>query len=663
MKGTIGISDFYMISCIIVQVAGGRRPHYTRRGRGAEERFSVINVNAYQGVRAIAGLTGGMLRRTNNIRLKHKLMISYILVVFIPVMIVGVFLTAQYRQNVLSQATQQTLNNVDKIKTRTSGILRMPIEISNHLLVDSRLTRIVNTNYETTFDVVKAFWEYDDFKTYVRTYKEIHNIRFYTTNPTILSNWDFLYPEESVQASFWYKEAMEPAKETMGWYYLQDETKENRRFLSLVRKISFPEYRTSGVLVISVDPEELNAIVRQEPFDTMIFDRTGSILAAKNPDWVGRHIADLDFARQLTEMSNGTYEAEYNGHKSKVIVEDLLPPGSRNGLKIVSVFAISSIVSEAERVSKLGFTIMIVSLLIAVVLVYVTSSLLTRRLLMLNKVLNRVAQGDLHAASAVDGNDEIGVLSKQFNNMVVSIRELMGEVSESQRQKAQLELRQREIKLKMMASQINPHFLYNALESIRMRAHVKGEAEIANIVKLLGKLMRRNIEIGARKISLKDELEIVRHYLEIQRFRYGDGRLGFGIEAGEDVLDVEIPPLIIQPLVENAVVHGLEDREEGGFVRIAVRREEDRLRVSVSDNGAGMPPARVAEIEASLLDGEEGEGEAYRIGLRNVHQRLVLSYGDAAGLAIISAPGQGTRAEFRIPGGGGAYVQSFGRGR
>ncbi|MBD2872514.1 sensor histidine kinase [Paenibacillus sp. IB182493] len=587
-------------------------------------------------------------RRMNNIRIKNKLIFSFILVVFVPVLIVGIFLTVAFRQNVLDQATQQVTNNVERIKKQTTDIIRMPIEISDKLLVDSRLTDVVNTNYKSTFEVVKAFWDYRDFRDYVHLYSEIYNIRFYTTNMSILENWEFLKVTPPIMEKSWYKAAME--EDGIHWAYISDETKENRYFLSLVRKISFPTYRTSGMLVIGVNQNELNAMISQEPFDTMIIDDSGYMIAAKNPEWVGKNISDLDFAAQLTDLANGTYEMKFDGMPSKIVVEELLPDSSRNGLKIISVFTIDSIVSGANRISLLGFGIIMISLVIAFILIYIFSAILAKRMLVLNKDLNKVAMGDLNVISNVSGNDEIGILSKQFNNMVVSIRGLMDEVTESQKQKAQLELRQKEIKLKMMASQINPHFLFNALESIRMKAHIKGEAEISGIVRMLGKMIRRNLEVGTRKIALKDELEIVRCYLEIQKFRYGDERLAFRLGIDEKGRDTEIPPLIIQPLVENAVVHGLENVAEGGFVSLTTTFGERSLKIEVADNGVGISEEKKKEIIESLHDMEEEE--EYRIGLRNVHQRLVMIYGEEYGLTIHSKPGEGTRISFEIPIGG-----------
>lgn len=594
-----------------------------------------------------------VILRMSDIRLRNKLMLSYIFVVFIPVLLVGIILTAEFREHALKQATGQTLNNVDRIKKRTSDILRMPLDISNKLLTDKRLNRIVNTNYESTFDVVKAYWDYNDSRDYNYNYKEVYNVRFYTTNPTLLTNWEILQAGEETKQAFWYKEASDPANDSILWYYVQDETKGSRSYFSLIRKINFPEYRTNGILVIDVDRDELNAIVSQEPFDTMILDGKGIIIAAKNRDWVGHAIADLDLGRDLLDKPKGTYEINYGGQPSKMVIEDLLPPSSRNGLKIVSVFTIASIVSEADRISKLGLSIMLISLVIAVVLIYFTSSFLTRRLLLLYKVLSRVALGDLNAVSTVQGNDEIGLLSRQFNHMVASIRGLMEEVTETQRQKSNLELRQKDIKLKMMASQINPHFLFNALESIRMKAHVNGQTEISNIVKLLGKLMRRSIEVGGRKVKLKEELELVRYYLEIQKFRYGDERLSFRVEAEEDALLEEVPPLIIQPLVENAVLHGLETMEFGGFVSVTAHVGDGSLWIKVADNGVGIASDRMAEIRESLEDPDDAEGQ--RIGLRNVHQRLLLSCGQ--GLILESEPGQGTRILMRMPAGPAGAVQ------
>lgn len=133
-----------------------------------------------------------------------------------------------------------------------------------------------------------------------------------------------------------------------------------------------------------------------------------------------------------------------------------------------------------------------------------------------------MSTGDFDTSLKIDGKDEIALLARQFNSMVRSINDLMYEVQESNDQNSLLEQKQNDIRFKMLASQINPHFLFNALESIRMEAHMKGQVEIARVVRLLGKMMRSNLEVGRSKILLSQELEVVRCYLDIQQFRYED---------------------------------------------------------------------------------------------------------------------------------------------
>lgn len=592
----------------------------------------------------------GFFLKTNNIRLKYKLILFFIPVVFVPVMFVGSYLTAEFRQTVLDHATTQTSNNVDRIKSRAYEILKIPIDVSGRLMVDTRLSKLVNTNYSNRYDIVQAYWEYPDFSNYANLFKEITTIRLYVDNPTILDNWEFIVPDEETLQAPWYQKAMAKPSSRIDWDYLQEyQLPGSPAAFHLIRKVSFDSERV-GVFAISISQDEMNLIVSQEPFDSLLLDSKGTIVAAKNTSWVGKNIKEMDFANDLTGRTKGTYEFDFEGKPSKIIIDDLLPSDSDNGLKIISVFSIESIIHEANKVNQLGTTIILVSLVLATLLIYLFSSLLSNRLLKLNKSLNKVALGDFSTKLAIDGRDEIGQLARQFNYMVANIARLMDEVTESNEQRNQLLLHQKEIKLKMLASQINPHFLFNALESIRMRLHMSGETEVATIVRLLGKLIRKNLEIGAKDIPLEDEFEIIRCYLEIQRFRYGNERLSYRLELETEGRELRIPPLIIQPLVENAVIHGLEQVEKGGELTIRAYVQEKRLFVEVADNGLGMLPERLEEIRRAI--GETEDRQEHRIGLRNVNQRLVLTYGETSGLIIESEPGEGTRIRFSLPIGG-----------
>ncbi|MNU65892.1 Sensor histidine kinase YpdA [compost metagenome] len=585
-------------------------------------------------------------RLSNNLKMKNKLILSFILIVMAPVLIIGGAVTFYFRQQALDNAINQATNNVEKIKTQTLTMLRVPTDISNLLMFDEDLKELINTRYTSALELTKSYLSYSKFSDYVQQYKEISGIRFYMDNPTLINNSEYIPLDNQIRMAKWHQRAMN--SKTIGWFYIPDEEASPIHRLSLVRKITFPEYHSSGVLMVELNQDGLNGMLKQEQFDTFIVDEQGFVIAANNPDKVGQTLQQMKLGLKPETVNKGTYNQVINGSPSYVITDNLVPESSMNGLRIISVFTTGSIVKDANHVSMMGFLFMLLVLVIALLFVYIVSVLTTGRLLQLSRQLNMVALGKFDVVSRIDGNDEIGQLSRQFNYMVRSIQQLMDQVVEKTEYNNALEIAQKEIMLKMMASQINPHFLFNALESIRMNALLKGEKEIANIVRLLGKLMRKNLEAGREKTTLQEEVEMIRSYLEIQKFRYEE-RLNYTITIDPAAETVLIPPLIIQPLVENAVVHGMENKPDGVEVKVTIQTLSDSLHVTVEDNGAGITAERMEEIIQYISGAEEAENRS--IGLRNVHQRLTMVFGQSAGLHISSTDGEGTRISFVIPSG------------
>ncbi|MEK4046720.1 histidine kinase [Paenibacillus sp. FSL H8-0048] len=584
-------------------------------------------------------------------KLKYKLIFFYIIVVMIPVLIAGIILTNYFREGALNRAIDQATNNVEKIKSQLYSKLRVPTDISNLLYFDEDLERLVNTHYPSILELTKAYLNYTDLKEYVLRYREISNIRFFIDNPTLVDDMSIAPVTPEIRTRNWYTQAMQ--NNQIYWMYIHDKDpyfnspKGTINKLSLVRQVPYPEYSKSGILMVQVNQNELNQMLHQEPFETIIIDEQGYIVSAKNPQLVGSTVDAFDIGIDVQAQTKGVFTTQVKDKDSYVIIDEMIPELSVSKLKIISVFETKSILSDANKVSQLGLLIVIGVLLVALVLVYTISLLTSNRLLRLSRQLNQVALGNLNVVSHIDGTDEIGQLSRQFNYMVASINQLINQVIESNEKNSTLEIAQREIKLKMMASQIHPHFLFNALESIRMNAHLRGEKEIANIVRLLGKLMRKNLEVGRERAPIKEEIEMIRSYLDIQKFRYED-RLEYEITCDPAAAEVMIPPLIIQPLVENSVVHGLENKEGTVHVSIAVTLTENQeIQVIVMDDGIGMREGRLSEIMEVIAKVEEEEQG--RIGLRNVQQRLTLYYGAEHGLNISSREGEGTRITFSIP--------------
>jgi two-component system sensor histidine kinase YesM len=202
------------------------------------------------------------------------------------------------------------------------------------------------------------------------------------------------------------------------------------------------------------------------------------------------------------------------------------------------------------------------------------------------------------------------------------------------------------MRFEVLANQVNPHFLFNVLESIRMKAHMNGEAEIATIVKKMGLLIRRNLEMPYDYISLKEELSFVEDYLIIQNFRFGD-KIQSTIKCNDDILNLAVLPLTIQPIVENAIIHGLEGVKETGTVMIEGKAEAGKLIITVSDDGKGMDPNYLGGLlDASEYMDKEGEK---RIGILNIHQRMQIKFGKAYGVVIEENRPRGTIVRLVMP--------------
>jgi two-component system sensor histidine kinase YesM len=219
---------------------------------------------------------------------------------------------------------------------------------------------------------------------------------------------------------------------------------------------------------------------------------------------------------------------------------------------------------------------------------------------------------------------------------LVFILQIVNKVYAEKLQKEQLFSRQKEMQLKILSNQINPHFLYNTLETIRMMAMEKNEKEIAATIKMLSRLLRQSLSAHEQTIPLEKEIELVRNYLAIQKLRFGS-RIDYSIHMEADSGGCSILPLLVQPLVENSIIHGLETKPGGGYIWITVATKDKALSIEVSDNGTGMQPEHLEKLRGDLALGEDSADG--RIGLVNVNRRIQLYYGGGFGLSV------GERAE------------------
>ncbi len=577
-----------------------------------------------------------------DISIRKKLIFSYVLVVFLPVLLVGLTLTKSMRQLALDWALHEATANVDRVKKRITDVMRISIVISNKFFIDRSLESLLERQYPSTWDVVKTYWDYRTLDEYPNLYNEISMIKVYSTNQTLLENWRIMKVTPEILQLRWYQTALKD-KGKINWAYIRFPEIE-RAYYSLIRSIT--GIKPVGVLTISLNPDFLHEILKQESFATLLMDDQGYIVAASERELVGKNTEEVMLGKIIVD--DMVQEIYYRGTLCKVISGRISPEENYGSLRIASIFPVAQIVDKANRASRLGLTIIGASLVLSFLLIMLLSRVLSERIQILSSGTHQVASGDLNYSLAIEGDDEIGQLSMDLNLMVRSIQDLLTEVYEINLQKKELEIEQQDIKLKMLANQINPHFLFNVLETIRMKAHSNGEEEIAQIVKMLGKILRRNLEMDNELVPLTAELELVICYLKIQKFRFGE-KLEYRLEAAAETKEYPVLPLIIQPLVENAVVHGLEKKEGKGLVTINVYFSDQHLHILVQDNGVGMEHTKLESLVAGLNNGAQRENKQKHIGIKNTHQRLRLFYGEAFGFRIDSRLNQGTEVEIMLP--------------
>lgn len=254
------------------------------------------------------------------------------------------------------------------------------------------------------------------------------------------------------------------------------------------------------------------------------------------------------------------------------------------------------------------------------------------------QAMQEFGDGDFNVICSVNTSDEIGALYQRFNMMVYNINDLIDKVYTETMLKQEAELRS-------LRMQINPHFLYNTLETINWISREKGIEEVGVIAKSLGDMMRYTIN-GSDFTFVADEIQNIHNYLNIQRTRYRD-RIQFSVDIPEELYDYKLPKLILQPIIENAIVHGVENKRSEGKISIRGKIENQQLNFSITDNGAGIEKELLEKI--LLENGEETEGNHKSIGVANVNQRLKLYYGGQRGLVIHSIVNVGTEVVVRIP--------------
>lgn len=391
-----------------------------------------------------------------------------------------------------------------------------------------------------------------------------------------------------------------------------------------------------GIIRIDVNEREINRVYRDIKLGNsgyvFIANKDGYILSHSDTGKLFKHIGnDPAFAASFSGKQ-GYYRKNIEG---KDVLVTYYTSSDQN-LVYIGVVPFDELTREAEISRRMMIVVILVGLILAFIIVSIASMKITEPINKLSRLMQKVEEGNMDVLVNINRKDEIGTLGRSFNSMTRKLKTLIEEVYVNK-------LSRKEAELKALQAHINPHFLYNTLDVIYWSSRLENAPKTGEIVSALAKLFKLGLNKGNEITTVEKEVEHLKSYLVIQKVRY-DEEPDIVIDVDPALYGCSIIKLILQPLVENALIHGIADlRDRKGKIRITGREYTDGILFEVTDNGVGMDETRIKEIFDGLVEDKKG------YGVKNVDERIKLYFGEQYGVSIYSVKGEGTRVEVRVP--------------
>ncbi|TBL71087.1 sensor histidine kinase [Paenibacillus thalictri] len=561
--------------------------------------------------------------------LRTKLIVSSLILILIPIFGVGIYSYNAF-ESVLSKQTFATASDrLHQVNINIEREMRAMMNASNSVVLDDRIHAVLihppNTERQTIDSVDQVDKKVLEISTAI------------ITDPvfiTVMDNFGNLYTNwfqsegayERIRAADFYRKAQQ-LNGYMSWTlnhpnYVSDKS-ENLVTLAMVIKEKTSS-RNIGTLIISEPVSHYADILRATnlPYRNFGFmmDADGHILA-EDPQWVNSVYPSI--LRDM-QMRRSSYTAEANGEQVDVAT-DFIP---LSDWLVVQAVHHKDVFKPIQQIRDVAVSLLLICVAIFIAILIIQSNMFTSSIRKLQGTMRKVEEGNLDVAVDIRSLDEVGWLGKSFNRMVRRLGHYIEREIELERSKENA-------KLEALQAQINPHFLHNTINTIKWMSIMAGTKPITEMLLSLGHLLNMSIHRGQEAITVREELDNVRYFMTIQKYRFGDT-----IEITEDVdpetLDAYVPKLSLQPLVENVYQHGLFIN--GGKMIIRTRIVQDEIVLEVSDNGVGLTEARIKELEGHL-SGMDRDGLFSGIGLKNVHRRIQIMFGPTYGLRIEQGEG------------------------
>lgn len=587
-------------------------------------------------------------QRFDRIKLNTKFTGLTILITVIPIAFLAGVLFYNMEKNVVDEHMRYMEYKTNQSENHVSTGMDSLSMSTQFFLADEQMKQILirakNEQELTTQELLE--FQQNDIKNLERLVNNnplLYSVRIYAENNNVQEMMPILYNNARMYHLEWAKEQC-----ITGWHFGYYDTSysslivnQEDALVGLVTGIEDFQNGTLGVIEATMKMETMFPGLYEEHAGewSFLIDAKGNLLYGSNRPEDADSIAPniVEYVENHTDDTNTLYRKV---GKNKYVISYLEVPNM--GVTLVETQDITEAVQSVYRSRTVFILVMILVLIGLSFLINRIIMQMLRQFYTILDTIYEVQDGNLSARISVQSYDEMGELAEQLNTMLERIQKLMEE-------NIAREVLAKNSQIRALQNQINAHFIYNVLETIKMMAEIDGKFEISDAITSLGKLLRYSMKWASGNVKLEDELEYIRNYVALMNLRY-DFKVFLSLQLPDILMDQEIPKMSLQPIVENAILHGIEPLSEDTTIYIKGWMEEEVCIVEITDAGCGMTEEQLEKLRTKLagkVDANGGKGNG--IGLKNVQDRIQMAFGAKYGLTIASKEGCYTKVAIRLP--------------
>jgi two-component system sensor histidine kinase YesM len=546
--------------------------------------------------------------------MQKKLILICILII-VPVFAASVFLTLTVRNIMQEHAVSNIENETSLMSVKFSDLVAATETAASDLGDVRKYISYGGENPLTAFS---------------EAYPLVDKILIYTEVTPVPEG--FFRVTDDISAKPWYKAAIDGNKPI--WTFAEN----NRGGYTAVLSVPINTGTANTVAVLYPNEKTIAEVLLYTRYPTFLVLPSGIIFDSTSVDYPA-----LSYIVPTELYETAVVKDNFFGSDTFIISSPVFS-GLGSAFNICLAVPYDTVIRSSRDAAIVYIWYTSLCLILSILISILLTGTFTRRITFVKNQMMRATEGNLDLREELSGRDEINDLYNILRQMVHTIAKTNAEITEERLNVEHLKLSSSEAEFKVLASQINPHFLYNTLETIRMKAYANKDKETADLIKTLGKFMRRSLDVSGDLVTAESELNFVKNYLILQSARFGD-RVQFNIYS-EVPPQTLILPLIIQPIVENCYAHGVESMKTGAYIFIKLLKRGNNCFIEVTDNGKGMSPEKLEEVRLKINKSDTNSGKS--IGLTNTNSRVRKFYGEEYGMEIFSEEGKGTTVRITV---------------